>query len=340
MTYDPGHGGGPVGAPRPGVVPLRPLGVAEILDGAVTTMRRYPRPTFALSAALAAVSGLAALADEAVRAAGAAPASLPSLASFLLSTVVSLAATVLLSGALAAVLAEGVLGRPATTGQVWRRLRPRLAGLVGLGALSAALVLLGLLAFVVGSLVVGVFILLAGPAYVLEGQSVTGALRRSVRLVRGGWWRVFGTFLLISVLTGLVGALLLLPLGLAGAGFAVVGGASEGALASGASLGVVLASTLLTVLLAPVSAYVVALLYVDQRMRREGLDLQLAQAAHAPGAGGPAGYGGPGDGRPGYGGQGYGSQGYGSQGYGDPGYGEPGYGEPGGGGYGPHQPPR
>ena len=33
----------PPQAPKPGVIPLRPLGVAELLDGAITAIRRYPK---------------------------------------------------------------------------------------------------------------------------------------------------------------------------------------------------------------------------------------------------------------------------------------------------------
>src|SRR5205085_5697222 len=41
---------------RPGVVPLRPLGLGELLDGAVGVVRRYPRPCLGLSAAIAILS--------------------------------------------------------------------------------------------------------------------------------------------------------------------------------------------------------------------------------------------------------------------------------------------
>ena len=40
-------------APKPGIIPLRPLTVGEILDGAFSTIRRHPRATLGLSAAVA-----------------------------------------------------------------------------------------------------------------------------------------------------------------------------------------------------------------------------------------------------------------------------------------------
>ena len=267
-------------APKPGVVPLRPLGLAEILDGTITTMRRYPRPTFALSAAVAVVTGLVALLQNVTLISDTTAAFATSVGASVIGGIVSYVTTVLLAGGLALVLSEGMLGRQVTAGQVWARLRPRVPGLVGLALLSGLLVLLGLVAFLVGALVVGVFLLLAAPAYVLENASVTGALRRSAGLVRGSWWRVFGIYLLMSILVGLVSLVLLLPVGLV-VGFDALDGSGTG-LGIGAYLLVVLLTALVSLLTAPVTAYVVGLLYVDQRMRREGLDLQLAQAAGLP----------------------------------------------------------
>ena len=40
-------------APKPGIIPLRPLSVGEILDGTFTTIRRHPKATLGLSAAVA-----------------------------------------------------------------------------------------------------------------------------------------------------------------------------------------------------------------------------------------------------------------------------------------------
>src|SRR5262245_47192942 len=41
---------------KPGVIPLRPLSVGEILDGAVTTMRRHPALVFGIAALVAVIS--------------------------------------------------------------------------------------------------------------------------------------------------------------------------------------------------------------------------------------------------------------------------------------------
>src|SRR5262249_42454025 len=45
-------------APKPGVIPLRPLGVGELLDGAFTSIRRNPRATLGIAALLLTASAV------------------------------------------------------------------------------------------------------------------------------------------------------------------------------------------------------------------------------------------------------------------------------------------
>src|SRR5688572_28137295 len=49
---------GPPQAPKPGVIPLRPLGLGEILDGAITTMRTYPKQVLGVSVLISAITNL------------------------------------------------------------------------------------------------------------------------------------------------------------------------------------------------------------------------------------------------------------------------------------------
>src|SRR5690349_21204805 len=45
-------------APKPGVIPLRPLGVGEILDGAFASIRRNPRTILGISAVIITISAI------------------------------------------------------------------------------------------------------------------------------------------------------------------------------------------------------------------------------------------------------------------------------------------
>ena len=225
-------------------------------------------------------------------------------------------ALLLLTGMLTVVVGKGVLGRPVTIGEAWQEARPRLgrlfllvltaAGLVsgifmagllpgillavaGGGGLAVAVIVIGMIASVAGFAYVFVVIALATPALILEKVGVGPALRHSRELVRGAWWRTFGVLLLATILTQVIASVLALPFSLAGGGFSSIVGSSTDTTPSFwqlliTSLGGIVAGTVTR----PFSAGVLALLYVDRRMRAEGLDVTLvASAASSGGAGAP-----------------------------------------------------
>lgn len=117
----------------------------------------------------------------------------------------------------------------------------------------------------------------------LEGLGVAAAVTRSWRLTRRSGWRLFGEHLLVWVVVGIAAGILNLPISWAldlGVGLVFPTGPTSG------QLEVYLAAR--TVVLTAVSAVVgafglvmqagcAALLYLDQRMRVEGLDLALAR---------------------------------------------------------------
>ncbi|HZF88464.1 glycerophosphoryl diester phosphodiesterase membrane domain-containing protein [Streptomyces sp.] len=341
-----GHGGwgapwgGPPPAAKPGVIPLRPLGVGEILDGAVSTMRTYWRTVLGISLTVAIVievivvllQGLvlndyadtdalgdpSATADELARAMG--DTMLTSGVLFVISLIGTVAATALLT----TVTSRAVLGKPVTTGEAWRDAHPQIAKLFGLiflllliavgvalaGALPGILVILagggggGAALAVFGSFAgaaVALWLMirfsLASPSLMLEKQSITKAMGRSAKLVRGSWWRVFGIQLLATVIANIVAAIVVIPFtflaaALSGDG---IGGFVDGTGDFGWMFLVVsgIGSVIGSMITFPITAGVTVLLYIDQRIRREALDLELARAAGVQGYG-PAAPGAPG----------------------------------------------
>ena len=321
----PGWGPSPYGPPpqayaavKPGVVPLRPLSLMEILDGSVATARRHPKVTLGLSAVVVAVStaisvvvavlflsGSSSVLDQSVIT-GDDLANLGAdfLPYALVTVLLSVAGQVLLTGILTAVVGRAVLGRPVVLAEIWREVRPRLltllgltlsvTGLIAVGAglvvglallvalatATAAGVLVGVLlgmGLVVGAVWFVVMSAVAGPAVVLEKQGVRGAFRRSFRLVRGSFWRVLGVLLLVQVVAQVAGGILGIPFFV---GSSIIAGATDATTFSllpqvVSGLGSILAGTITY----PITAGTTALLYVDLRMRREGLDLELARAA-------------------------------------------------------------
>jgi hypothetical protein len=326
----PSWGWAPPPVIKPGVIPLRPLGVGEILDGAVTTIRRNPAPMLGLAAIVAVITQLlgvglgyvlfrdierleslspTASAVEVVNAvAGLIGASA-------IVVIVTWIATVLLTGILTVVVSRAVLGERPTVGEAWAAARRRLPRLMLLtivysliwlvpflivGLVGAMLAAVGLdaegaaataviLALVAIPVAVWLYVryALSGPALMLESTStsstdgsrplgVFGALRRSAELVRGSWWRLFGILLLILLIAGIISQVISVLFALPAIVLEQNPSESQFLITLVVSaLGGVVAATIT----APFTAAATALLYVDRRIRREGLDIELARAA-------------------------------------------------------------
>ena len=314
--------------PKPGVVPLRPLALGDLLDGAVQTMRQNPRVMLGLSAAVMAIAAVLSTAfiivglprmvygfenaDQQIQADEVASLVTGGAMSFLLPLVVQGLATIVLTGILIVAVSQAVLGRHPSVGEVWARARPRIPALVGLSLVSGVLVVLvmavaivpgvlllvadqsvggglalaaGVLVAIVLSVLLYVRLAFAAPALLLERLGVVAALRRSWRLVTGSWWRAFGVLLLGGIIAGAINGLVQLPFSLLGnlAG-ALMGSDAQslGDVTSGMQIALVITnvgSVLASTVTAPFTAALTALLYIDLRIRREGLDVALTRAA-------------------------------------------------------------
>ncbi|MFF1404750.1 hypothetical protein [Streptomyces sp. NPDC058294] len=323
-----GGWGGPPPAAKPGVIPLRPLGVGEILDGAVSTMRTHWRTVLGIALAVALITDISlvvlqglvlddALARTSLDSRTATPdevfrALRETMIGSGIVTVISVAAIIVATALLATITSRAVLGKPIGIGEAWREARPQLPRLAGLllllgliivgvfvaGALpgflvqqtggsdagGSALLAFGLLGAVAVALWLAIRYNLAAPALVLERQGVVKALSRSAKLVRGAWWRVLGIQALAWIISSIVSAIVTIPFAAIGA--AVSGHGMNDFLTTGnGHIGWMfliirgIGSLIGTTLTLPISAGVTVLLYIDQRIRREALDLELARAA-------------------------------------------------------------
>ncbi|WP_263120339.1 hypothetical protein [Cellulomonas sp. RIT-PI-Y] len=306
-------------AVQPGIVPLRPLSVWEIIDGAFRAVRHNPKVMFGVTVIGVAISVLISavitwyaspFTTDLVRGLydGLSPAEADELASLIgpayatvFSLPVSLVFTQIITGVLIRSVSQSVLGTVVEPGEVVRGQGGRLARVVGFAALSmvvtllvgvllialvvvtsmssagagVALALLGGLAFLAAALWVSVRTLLVPAGLMLEGGRFWPTVARSWRLTRGGFWRLTGLYLLVMIASAVVAGIVSVPFGLIAA--LVTQDATMtgfGAVAI-TSVGDVIATTLTTVFAA--GAY--ALAYIDARMRKEGLDVELARAA-------------------------------------------------------------
>ncbi|MFF3646965.1 hypothetical protein [Streptomyces sp. NPDC002564] len=321
---------GPPPAAKPGVIPLRPLGVGEILDGAVSTMRAHWRTVLGISLTVAVLTEIIVVLlqglvlDESVdtEALDDPSATVGELTRAMGDTmlnsgvvlVITLLGTIVATALLTMVTSRAVLGKSVTTSEAWQDSRPQLAKLFGLTLLipliGVAIVAVGTLPGVLialagsseagaglaalgglGASIVALWVVirlsLASPALMLEKQGIKKSLARSVKLVRGSWWRVFGIQLLAAIIANVVASIIVIP-------FSFIAGAVSGDGVSGflnntgelgwtfliiSGVGSIIGSTLTF----PITAGVTVLLYIDQRIRREALDLELARAAGVPG---------------------------------------------------------
>jgi hypothetical protein len=141
---------------------------------------------------------------------------------------------------------------------------------VALSLLVILCVALGFAALVLPAIWIGVALSVSTAALVLERRAPTAAMRRSIELVRGNWWRSFGALLLVGLLYAVLVALVSVV-----AGVAIDATDDSG---TGATIRTV-ADAAGTTLTLPLASAVTTLLFFDLRARKEGRD------ARAPAAG-------------------------------------------------------
>lgn len=275
-----------------GSIPLRPLSTGDILDGTFATIRRNPRTVLGLSVIFVTAREIVTVLAEAL--AGQLPtpvltvrqgstaelgATISGGFGFLLAAVVG----AVLTGMVVVVVTEDVVGRQVGMAEVWRRVRKdrRLGALLVTAVLAGALPYLGLVLLVVPGILAWGGWALSTPALIVERLGPLSALRRSWRLVQPDFGRVWGIRAL-SVLIGLLmRVLLVLPFVAAAALVTTLmhTGADQ-PMPLPALVVLVLGNIAAGTVIAPFEAGVLALLYVDRRMRAEGLDIgwQLARA--------------------------------------------------------------
>jgi membrane-anchored glycerophosphoryl diester phosphodiesterase (GDPDase) len=147
-------------------------------------------------------------------------------------------------------------------------------GGVGMGV-GALIAVLWAFCIIVADLVFAAFLYckfsLAVPACMLEKMPVGTALTRSWRLTKNSFWRIFLVFLLTAIINIVLGLVLSLP-----------GQLYTSLLHKGAPLGVVLQELggfIAGVIASPIYTIAIALIYYDQRVRKEAFDLQLMMEA-------------------------------------------------------------
>jgi len=161
------------------------------------------------------------------------------------------------------------VGQDYLTGRVsvadcYSRVSWRLTSLFAIGLVMGIVFGLGLvLSFLIIPLV---YWSVAVPAVIVEGHKPAEALKRSFRLVRGNWWRVFAVLVVLSLVMFGLGVVVVVP-------FAVASWLAPGGASGVGDLIRLLGDITVLAVVPPVYAIAGTLLYYDLRVRKENYDM-------------------------------------------------------------------
>jgi hypothetical protein len=236
----------------------------------------------------------------------------------LLALAIAVFGGALLQGIVVIVVARGALGEKPRIGAVLRTAARSVLPLAGFAVLLGVAEIIGLglvvllvvlaattgnTAGVVVAVLIGVLgglglavliawitvkLALVPSAIVLEHLGIRAGIARSWVLIRGSFWRTFGLIALLIVVLGVAAQIVNIP-------FSILGSVLAGILAPNGSdsfqgtFGAVLVSTVPSLVVAALVGAITgiaeaaarALVYLDLRMRREGLDLELRRAVES-----------------------------------------------------------
>lgn len=247
---------------------MRPLGVGEILDLGIKIYRRrfgtLARAVAVVVVPVAVVNALVSLSvavDSEVDGGDA--------AAFLGATVVSgllgYVATQLATAASFQIVSGDYLDHAPTWQESLRSARSRLRSLLWLSILYGLALALGFILCILPGIYLGVVFSVAVPVLLFEEVKGTAALGRSRRLLDGRFWPALGVLAVSIILAGTVSTAIQAVL----VGIVSSGGDTVDAFAQA------VASSISSILTTPFSAAVIAVLYFDAKVRKEGFDLEL-----------------------------------------------------------------
>ncbi|HUF82956.1 MAG TPA: hypothetical protein VMQ81_00025 [Acidimicrobiia bacterium] len=260
---------------------LRPLRIGEILDAGIKiTTKRF----WALAKLVAVVTvpiqvvsafvSLSTLDEDAIDATTATSNQIDSefwtqLAGNFVVSLLGLLATLVALAACTRIVAGAYFGEePDWVGSL-RYAGRRLHSLLWVGFLYGLMVAIGTLGCFIPGIWLAVAYSLAIPALLIEDSRGWKALVRSFRLVRGRWWPTFGVLILGYLLITIVQTMISLPV----LGLLLAGGDDPNVAVF--IVGSTITGTISTVLTTPFLVAMLVVIYVDLRVRKEGLDLQL-----------------------------------------------------------------
>jgi len=273
-------GGSPF-ASRERPLPLRQMGIGELIDGAVKLFRRDWLVLIGIAAfVLVPVTYIqvwvtqnvvGSLNEFATQEEFAAMTSQVILITLVFVAVQVLIVQPFLVAAISRAAADAYLGERVTLGRTLRYALSRLPAILWITIIASVVTIIGFILLIIPGIIALVRLALAPAVLVVEDVRGTKAVGRSWRLTAGHFWRVLGTLILSGLISAIGAAIIQIP-----TEFAAVALGPDGWPVS--ALGAALASALIT----PFSLLIVVLLYFDLRVRREGYDIEVMAQELAP----------------------------------------------------------
>jgi hypothetical protein len=257
--------------------PLRPLTMGELLDRTFYLYRKH----FVLFAGIIALPHLIYLAFQLVGVA--IRPGMGSSITFAISTVFwSLGMVVIYLGAIAAsqgatviAVSQVHLERPASVIDSFRLIGPRVVSLSLMLIAIGLAIGIGFLLLIIPGLILLSMWSLTIPVAVLENKGLSDSVNRSAELTKGDRGKILLIYLLFVVLVWGISMLINLPV------IALVGVIARGnpeAMMGWPQVALALSGFLTQCLVGPLLTIALALVYYDERVRKEAFDIQLMMA--------------------------------------------------------------
>lgn len=267
------------GDARTGPLPLHPMSVGDVLDGAFKLLKANIRTILLVVASIVVpiqllsafvvrdqVSpGLLNLFSDPTLAQDQAAFSLGDAGASLLTAVLALVTSPLIAGAVSRVCAASYLGQQVGPVDALKTTIRRLPALLAAAILVGLATVFGFVLCILPGIALLVLYRVVTPAMMIEEIGPIQGMRRSWRLVKPRFWGVLGISLLAWLISAFIGNLL-------GGAPSAIGTIFGG---SFAWLWIAVGAVLSTLVSAPITAIVNTLLYFDGRIRNEGFDLQV-----------------------------------------------------------------
>jgi len=183
-------------------------------------------------------------------------------------------------GATIAAVSDVYLERPLSVGNSYARLRGNLLSLLLALIFLIVTTMFGFILCIVPGIIFALAFILTIPAVVVENMTPMDAMSRSWELTKESRGRIFLILIIVGCLAGVINGIFQLP----GIIMSIIAGALSRAgnptnLMMPAQIVTIVGSFFASCLTTPLSAIATSLIYYDQRVRKEGFDLQLMLSA-------------------------------------------------------------